>query len=223
MYLDPSHLQASLITPAARLITEAAPAADPDARLIELLEQLRRAAPGAVATTKRLLNRSLQHHLDTHGKDMVELSDALFAGAEARAGLQAFLTKNTAPVGIRGTRTRMASVPHRACDRRHATIHRNRSVVSLGTANHAAPCCRSRAPLRKGPAPLQLPIPAVSHREWNAIDVGWNCAATGRFGSTFETRSMTFHTRPRRPKATKKLNSPGGVGRPDCARPGRSI
>ncbi|MFI6998229.1 enoyl-CoA hydratase-related protein [Nocardia sp. NPDC050175] len=79
------------------LVTEAVPEAELDARLADLLTQLRRTAPGAVAATKHILTRSLRYDLDVHGQDMVELSADLFNGAEARAGMQAFLTKTSPP------------------------------------------------------------------------------------------------------------------------------
>ncbi|MDN2495194.1 enoyl-CoA hydratase family protein [Nocardia nova] len=79
------------------LITEAVPEAEIDSRLAKLLATFRRAAPGAVAATKRVLTRSLRAELAEYGPQMVALSAELFAGDEARAGMHAFLNKFAPP------------------------------------------------------------------------------------------------------------------------------
>lgn len=86
-------------TEAARigLITEAVPESELDARLEHLMRIFRRTAPGAVAVTKRMLNRSLSAALDQQGPEMVKLSQRMFASEEARAGMQAFLDKTPPP------------------------------------------------------------------------------------------------------------------------------
>jgi enoyl-CoA hydratase/carnithine racemase len=79
------------------LITEAVPLSKLATRLDMLVQQLRQTAPGAVAVTKRFLNRSLLYDLDAYGEDMMTLSSELFNRDEARAGMRAFLDRIPPP------------------------------------------------------------------------------------------------------------------------------
>ncbi|MCX6397427.1 MAG: enoyl-CoA hydratase-related protein [Propionibacteriales bacterium] len=79
------------------LVTKAVPADEIDAVLEKELAVFRRTAPNAVAVTKRILNRSMREALDRYGNEMVELSAEMFATEEAKAGMQAFLTKTAPP------------------------------------------------------------------------------------------------------------------------------
>ena len=76
---------------AAGLITAAVE--DLDAELAAVGAQLRRSSPQALAATKPLTNRATRALLAAHGAEMAALSARLFAGAEAREGMRAFLGK----------------------------------------------------------------------------------------------------------------------------------
>jgi enoyl-CoA hydratase len=73
------------------LITEAAD--DIDAALETVLDGLRRAAPGALAETKRLLTAKVLETFDRDTAALTELSARLFGSAEAREGMTAFLER----------------------------------------------------------------------------------------------------------------------------------
>lgn len=73
------------------LLTEAAD--DVDAALEPVLDGLRRAAPGALAETKRLLTAKVLEIFDRDTIGLTALSARLFASAEAREGMTAFLER----------------------------------------------------------------------------------------------------------------------------------
>ncbi len=73
------------------LLTEAAE--DVDAALEPVLDGLRRAAPGALAETKRLLTAKVLEIFDRDTIELTALSARLFASAEAREGMTAFLER----------------------------------------------------------------------------------------------------------------------------------
>ncbi|MDX2545224.1 enoyl-CoA hydratase family protein [Streptomyces sp. WI04-05B] len=75
----------------AGLLTEAAE--DVDAALEPILDGLRRAAPGALAETKRLLTAKVLKIFDRDTPELTALSARLFASAEAREGMTAFLER----------------------------------------------------------------------------------------------------------------------------------
>jgi enoyl-CoA hydratase/carnithine racemase len=72
------------------LVTEVADPESIDARLAELLAELRATPPQGLAATKRLLTASMRRVLDTEGDEMVELSARLFASDVAREAMTAF-------------------------------------------------------------------------------------------------------------------------------------
>lgn len=74
------------------LLTEAT-AGDVDAALEPILDGLRRAAPGALAETKRLLTAKVLEIFDRDTTELTTLSARLFASAEAREGMTAFLER----------------------------------------------------------------------------------------------------------------------------------
>ncbi|GAA1323623.1 enoyl-CoA hydratase-related protein [Leucobacter albus] len=63
----------------------------------EILADLRKAAPGALAASKRLVNRALLARLDAETDEMIELSASGFASAEGQAGIQSFLQRTAPP------------------------------------------------------------------------------------------------------------------------------
>lgn len=73
------------------LVTEAAD--DVDAAVESVLDGLRKAAPGALAETKRLLTAKVLESFDRDTAALTELSARLFASAEAREGMTAFLER----------------------------------------------------------------------------------------------------------------------------------
>ena len=73
------------------LLTEAAE--DVDAALEPVLDGLRRAAPGALAETKRLLTAKVLKIFDRDTAELTALSARLFASAEAREGMTSFLER----------------------------------------------------------------------------------------------------------------------------------
>ncbi|WP_405735420.1 enoyl-CoA hydratase family protein [Streptomyces sp. NBC_00028] len=66
---------------------------DVDAVLEPILEGLRRAAPEALAETKRLLTVRVLEAFDRDAADLTALSARLFASAQAREGMTAFLER----------------------------------------------------------------------------------------------------------------------------------
>ncbi len=64
-----------------------------DARLGQLLDEIRETSPQGAAETKRLLTRGRRQRLAQESSAMTELSARLFASAEAQEGIHAFLEK----------------------------------------------------------------------------------------------------------------------------------
>ncbi|AJE84668.1 MULTISPECIES: enoyl-CoA hydratase family protein [Streptomyces] len=79
---------------AAGLVTAAGP--EVDAVLAPLLDGLRRAAPGALAETKRLLTVKVLDTFDEQAGELIALSARLFTTDEAREGTTAFLERRDA-------------------------------------------------------------------------------------------------------------------------------
>ena len=73
------------------LLTEAAE--DVDTALEPILDGLRSSAPGALAETKRLLTAQVLEIFDRDTAELTALSARLFASAEAREGMTAFLER----------------------------------------------------------------------------------------------------------------------------------
>lgn len=96
-------LRARTISPAeaaaAGFVTQAVTEADGsvDAAVEEILSDLRKAAPAALAASKEIANRRVLESMDGHEAEMIELSAKFFAGADAQAGMKAFLGKQTPP------------------------------------------------------------------------------------------------------------------------------
>ncbi|WP_367043068.1 enoyl-CoA hydratase family protein [Streptomyces sp. Je 1-332] len=70
---------------------------DVDAELTPLLAGLRKAAPQALAETKKLLTARVLDAFDHHTDALVALSARLFASEEAREGMGAFLERRECP------------------------------------------------------------------------------------------------------------------------------
>ncbi|MGP2441334.1 enoyl-CoA hydratase family protein [Streptomyces sp. JW3] len=66
---------------------------DVDAVLEPVLDGLRRAAPGALAETKRLLTARVLETFDRDAAELTALTARLFAAADAREGMTAFLER----------------------------------------------------------------------------------------------------------------------------------
>jgi enoyl-CoA hydratase len=64
-----------------------------DARLGQLLDEIRETSPQGAAETKRLLTRGRRQRLAGESAAMADLSARLFASAEAQEGIHAFLEK----------------------------------------------------------------------------------------------------------------------------------
>ncbi|MFI2618033.1 enoyl-CoA hydratase family protein [Streptomyces sp. NPDC018584] len=82
---------------AARTGLVTAYADDVDAGLEPMLDGLRKAAPGALAETKKLLTAKVLDAFDAHSDALVALSARLFGSAEARDGAGAFLERREPP------------------------------------------------------------------------------------------------------------------------------
>ncbi|MFE3940542.1 enoyl-CoA hydratase family protein [Streptomyces sp. NPDC059118] len=83
-------------TEAARigLITLAAGSAeDIDKALAPVLDGLRKASPQGLAASKELVTATVLSNFDQHAEDLIARSAALFASAEAREGMTAFLER----------------------------------------------------------------------------------------------------------------------------------
>ncbi|WP_029088475.1 enoyl-CoA hydratase-related protein [Brevibacterium album] len=65
--------------------------------LEEVLGDLRKAAPAALAASKRLVNRRVLRRMDEEGEEMLDLSASFFLSDDARAGMAAFLAKESPP------------------------------------------------------------------------------------------------------------------------------
>ncbi|MFD9909265.1 enoyl-CoA hydratase family protein [Streptomyces sp. NPDC059063] len=80
------------------LITAYADEADEvDEELAPILEGLRKAAPGALADTKRLLTAKVLTAFDSEADAVIALSARRFGSAEAREGMAAFLERRERP------------------------------------------------------------------------------------------------------------------------------
>jgi len=66
---------------------------DVDAELAPVLDGLRRAAPQGLAATKELLTAKVLESFDRDAADLTALSAGLFASAQAREGMTAFLER----------------------------------------------------------------------------------------------------------------------------------
>ncbi|MGW0536032.1 enoyl-CoA hydratase family protein [Streptomyces sp. NPDC003032] len=82
---------------AARIGLVTAYASDVDAGLEPILDGLRRAAPGALAETKKLLTAKVLDAFDDHSDAVLALSARLFGSPEARDGMGAFLERREPP------------------------------------------------------------------------------------------------------------------------------
>ncbi|MEV0120767.1 enoyl-CoA hydratase family protein [Streptomyces sp. NPDC050703] len=82
---------------AARIGLVTACARDVDAALGPLLDGVRRAAPGALAETKKLLTARVLDAFDDQSDAVVALSARLFGSAEASEGMAAFLERRECP------------------------------------------------------------------------------------------------------------------------------
>lgn len=83
------------------ILTAAVP--DVPSRWREVAEQMRGMSPQGLRESKRLLTRELLAGIDREGADLVDTSARLFASAEAREGMNAFLEKrqptwNSSPI-----------------------------------------------------------------------------------------------------------------------------
>ncbi|MGW5735506.1 MULTISPECIES: enoyl-CoA hydratase family protein [Streptomyces] len=82
---------------AARIGLVTAAGQDVDAELAPLIDGLRKGAPQALAETKKLLTAKVLDAFDHHTDSLVALSARLFASAEAREGMGAFLERRECP------------------------------------------------------------------------------------------------------------------------------
>ncbi len=79
------------------LVNAAVPAEELDAAVDEVVADLLLGAPGALAATKRLLDRVPRMGTDEAFEWTARMSAELFAGEEAKEGMAAFLEKRTPP------------------------------------------------------------------------------------------------------------------------------
>ncbi|MFJ7194531.1 MULTISPECIES: enoyl-CoA hydratase family protein [unclassified Streptomyces] len=76
------------------LVTLAAgPAEDIDKALVPVLDGLRKASPQGLAASKKLVTATVLESFDQDAEDLIARSAALFASAEAREGMTAFLER----------------------------------------------------------------------------------------------------------------------------------
>ncbi|MFE2017294.1 enoyl-CoA hydratase family protein [Streptomyces sp. NPDC059499] len=68
-------------------------AEDVDKALVPVLDGLRRASPQGLAASKELATATVRRSFDQHAEDLIARSAALFASAEAREGMTAFLER----------------------------------------------------------------------------------------------------------------------------------
>lgn len=78
---------------AAGLISQAVPAADLDAAVTAVTNELLLASPQGLAETKKLLGAEMVVSIDRDGAAIAARSAALFASAEAKEGMAAFLER----------------------------------------------------------------------------------------------------------------------------------
>ncbi|MFF9076405.1 enoyl-CoA hydratase family protein [Streptomyces sp. NPDC014735] len=74
------------------LVTLAAEA-DVDQALVPVLDGLRRASPQGLTASKELVTATVLENFDQYAEDLIARSAALFASAEAREGMTAFLER----------------------------------------------------------------------------------------------------------------------------------
>ncbi|WP_405615394.1 enoyl-CoA hydratase family protein [Streptomyces sp. NBC_00076] len=79
------------------LLTATSGPKDIDETLAPVLDGLRRAAPHALAETKRLLTAKVLEAYDEDAGRLAQLSSRLFASADAREGMTAFLERRDPP------------------------------------------------------------------------------------------------------------------------------
>ncbi|MFJ8850797.1 enoyl-CoA hydratase family protein [Streptomyces sp. NPDC102437] len=82
-----------LITLAAGPAEDAEDAEDVDQALAPVLDGLRKASPQGLAASKELVTATVLSNFDQHAEDLIARSAALFASAEAREGMTAFLER----------------------------------------------------------------------------------------------------------------------------------
>ncbi|MEW2490740.1 enoyl-CoA hydratase family protein [Streptomyces sp. NPDC048411] len=68
-------------------------AEDADQALVPVLDGLRRASPQGLAASKELVTATVRESFDQYAEDLIARSAALFASAEAREGMTAFLER----------------------------------------------------------------------------------------------------------------------------------
>ncbi|WP_329208492.1 enoyl-CoA hydratase family protein [Streptomyces sp. NBC_00683] len=78
---------------AARIGLVSLAAEDVDKALVPVLDGLRRASPQGLAASKELATATVRESFDQHAEDLIARSAALFASAEAREGMTAFLER----------------------------------------------------------------------------------------------------------------------------------
>lgn len=78
------------------LVTEAVPDGELDAAVATLLEQLAEASPQGLRESKALVAAPLLANIDAHGAEMADLSARLFGSEDAKAAMQAFLSRKKA-------------------------------------------------------------------------------------------------------------------------------
>ncbi|MFF2010263.1 enoyl-CoA hydratase family protein [Streptomyces sp. NPDC058195] len=78
---------------AARIGLVTLAADDVDQALVPVLDGLRRASPQGLAASKELVTATVLESFDQHAEDLIARSAALFASAEAREGMTAFLER----------------------------------------------------------------------------------------------------------------------------------
>ncbi|MFB8035000.1 enoyl-CoA hydratase family protein [Streptomyces sp. NPDC056004] len=66
---------------------------DIDKALVPVLDGLRKASPQGLAASKELVTATVLSNFDQHAEDLIARSAALFASAEAREGMTAFLER----------------------------------------------------------------------------------------------------------------------------------
>ncbi len=75
------------------LVTRAVPAVDLTPTVVEVCLELASGSPQGLRESKAILNRDLVARVDAHGEGMAALSARLFASAEAREAMTAFLNR----------------------------------------------------------------------------------------------------------------------------------
>lgn len=75
------------------LVTKAVPEDELDTELRQLCAALAKGNPQGLRETKQLLGAPLLERIDRHGADLARLSARLFGSEEAKAAMQAFLTR----------------------------------------------------------------------------------------------------------------------------------